>query len=311
MGERGGLEAWVRSGRAGCLLPILPPMDFLANLLKHMQLDAEFFWDSFLPWFLEKLVIIVVALLGVWVARFLVRRATVWMEQLPGLAEDQTAREFLGRLVYVLLLVVVGIATLSAFGVKTSSLLALLGGAALAIGLALQNTLSNLAAGLQILILRPLAIGSVVEAAGIKGTVMSVSLFTTDLKTFDGERIIVPNRALTEANIINYNQPSIRRLRALVGVSYDTDLRMARTALLELAEELPQVLDDPAPSVWMEQLADSSVNLSLRVWVHQDDYVPLLREIVMLVKEKLDSHGIEIPFPQRVVMIQGQNPEEN
>ena len=286
-------------------------MDFLSRFLTRMELDADFFWVSFLPWFLEKLVIIVIALLGVWIARFLVRRATLWMEQLPGLAEDQTAREFLGRLVYVLLLVVVGIATLSAFGVKTSSLLALLGGAALAIGLALQNTLSNLAAGLQILILRPLAIGSVVEAAGIKGTVMSVSLFTTDLQTFDGERIVVPNRSLTEANIINYNQPSTRRLRAMVGVSYETDLRAAREALLELAAEIPQVLDDPKPSVWVEELADSSVNLSLRVWVRQEDYVPLLREIVLLVKEKLDAHKIEIPFPQRVITIQGQNTEAN
>ncbi|MDA7985001.1 MAG: mechanosensitive ion channel family protein [Alphaproteobacteria bacterium] len=267
----------------------------LQNALERLSL----LWATFLPIFWHVVAAAAVLIVGLWFAYQANKRLNRYLRQLPHV--DETSAIFLSRALYALILVVTVLIALTQLGVETTSLIALLGGAALAVALALQSTLGNLAAGLQLLILRPLAKDSVVEAAGITGTVDEISLFTTTLQTFNGERIVVPNSSLTGSNIFNYNKLPVRRVRAVVSVGYGEDVRRVRDILLDLAEGHPLVLEDPAPDVWVVALADSGVDLSLRVWVRRDDFVPVLREILLLVKERLDAEGVEIPFPQRVI----------
>lgn len=267
----------------------------LQRILERMLL----LWEIFLPIFWQVAAAIIVFIIGLWLAYQANHKLKQYLKELPHI--DETSAIFLSRALYAFILVISALISLTQLGVKTTSLIALLGGAALAVALAMQSTLGNLAAGLQLLILRPLSKGSVVEAAGIVGTVDEISLFTTTLQTFNGERIVVPNSGLTGSNIFNYNYLPIRRVKATVQVGYGEDVRKVREILLNLAQKHPLVLSNPPPDVWVVALADSGVDLSVRVWVKRDNYVPVLREILLLIKERLDEEEIEIPFPQRVI----------
>ena len=276
--------------------------DFLAEI-SSSGLNIELFWRTFVPIFWQLTVALAALAIGLWLSRRIQRRILLYLVALPHV--DETAAQFISRAVYAALLVVVAVVVLTQLGVKTSSLIAVLGGAALAIGLALQGTLGNLAAGLQLMLLRPLSVGSVVQAGGTTGTVDTISLLTTLVRTFNGERVVVPNSALVGGNVLNYTQLDVRRLVADVGIAYGEDARRTRDILMDLARNHELVLQDPEPDVWVTALGDSSVTLSLRVWTKREDYVPVLREILLLIKERLDKENVEIPFPQRVIEIKG------
>jgi small conductance mechanosensitive channel len=212
---------------------------------------------------------------------------------------------FFASLAKYLVLIFTGIMVLSQFGVQTASLIAVLGAAGLAIGLALQGTLSNVAAGVMILIFRPFKIGDYVEAGGKAGTVKAVTLFITELATPDNVQIILPNGQVWGSSVVNYSFHNTRRVDLALGIGYGDNIGMAVAAVEQTIAADDRVLKDPEPMVAVSDLADSSVNLVIRVWCQAPDYWALKFDLTRALKEKMDSEGISIPYPQRTVhMIQ-------
>lgn len=211
---------------------------------------------------------------------------------------DETLIPFASGIVYYLALAVVLIAVLGLFGIETTSLIAVLGAAGLAVGLALQGSLSNFAAGVLIVAFRPYKVGDYVEAGGVSGTVEEVQIFTTVLKSPDNKKIIVPNSQIMAAEIVNYSAKDTRRVDLVAGCGYDDDLDKVRRVLNEIVTGDDRVLQDPAPTIAVLELADSSVNFVVRPWTKTEDYWGVYFDTMAAVKLRLDEEGIEIPFPQ-------------
>ncbi|MBT8447150.1 MAG: mechanosensitive ion channel [Gammaproteobacteria bacterium] len=228
---------------------------------------------------------------GAGLSRTALRRAAV----------DETLVSFAGNLVHGILLAFVIIATLSKLGIETTSIAAIFAAAGLAIGLALQGSLSNFASGVLIIAFRPFKVGNYVEIAGTAGTVEEVSIFTTRLLTPDNKSIIVPNASITSDNIINYSAKPTRRLDLVFGIGYDDDLKKAKAILEEIIAADDRVMSDPQPVIAVLELADSSVNFAVRPWVSASDYWALKFDLTEAVKLRFDAEGISIPFPQRDV----------
>ena len=200
---------------------------------------------------------------------------------------------------------VVLVTVLSQFGVETTSIIAALGGMALAIGLALQGTLSNVASGVMILVQRPFVVGEAISVDKFTATVQRIGLFTTELKQFDGLFVMVPNSELWNQPIINLHRHPTRRIELIVGIGYDDSMKQAREVLLSLADDDERVLGDPAPQAFVASLDDSSVGVGLRVWCATSDYMQLQWDLTEAAKAKFDEVGLSIPFPQReVTMVQ-------
>ena len=213
---------------------------------------------------------------------------------------DPTLHGFIGSLASVVLKVLLLVSVASMIGVETTSFIAVIGAAGLAIGLALQGSLANFAGGVLILLFRPFRVGEWIEAQGIAGTVNSIQIFHTVLKTGDNKTVVVPNGALSNGHITNFSREPRRRADINIGIDYSSDIKLARQILLEIAED-PRVLREPEPVVFVTGLGDSSVNLSLRVWVATADFWPVTFSFTEQAKERLTEAGIGIPFPQRVV----------
>lgn len=216
---------------------------------------------------------------------------------------DAALVPFLSGIVYYLALAVVLIAVLGLFGIETTSLIAVLGAAGLAVGLALQGTLSNFAAGVMLLIFRPFRPGDFVEAGGTKGVVKEIGIFTTTLATPDNVKIIVPNSSAFAGNISNYSAYGTRRNDLVIGISYDDSIGTAIEIIERLLAADERVLKDPAPLVAVAELADSSVNLVVRPWCNGADYWPLRADLTRAIKEQLEAAGCSIPYPQHDVHI--------
>lgn len=202
-----------------------------------------------------------------------------------------------GYSVYVIAVVII----LDIFGVNTTSIVALLGAAGLAIGLALKDTLSNIAAGIMMLILRPFRVGEYITFNGIGGTVDNISLFTTILKTPDGQYISAPNSNIWASTIQNSTRNGTRRMDLIVGVAYDDDLDAGFRAMQKIIDEEPRFLKDPEPQIMVQSLGDSSVNLQIRAWATVDDYWTIWWEMQKKLKIEIEAAGLTIPFPQRDV----------
>lgn len=190
---------------------------------------------------------------------------------------------------------------LNILGVNTNGLLAMLGAASLAVGLALKDTLSNVASGLLLLFLRPFVAGDYIECGSIKGKICAIGLFNTTLETFEGIAVSAPNRSLWGAPIVNYARNPIRRLDIEIGVSYDASLDVVFCALRKMVEQDASFLKVPPPKFFVSEYADSSINVTVWVWVRTFEYYELKRKYSRIIKDVLDEHKIEIPFPQRVV----------
>jgi small conductance mechanosensitive channel len=214
---------------------------------------------------------------------------------------DETLKPVIASIVRYGILVFVLIAVLAQFGVQTASIIALLGAAGLALGLALQGTLQNISAGIMILFLRPFRVGNYIDAEGLSGTVEEIGLFTTHMRTYLGIYLEVPNAKIWNRAILNYSRVTERRLDVVIGISYDDNIDNAQAVLLELMTSDSRVNTEPAPQVLLKELSDSSVILDLRCWVSPGDYWDLLFELNKAVKQRLDAEGISIPFPQRDV----------
>ena len=220
---------------------------------------------------------------------------------------DKTLETFICNLVRTTLMVVVIIAAIGAIGVETTSFIAIFGAAGLAVGLALQGSLSNFASGVLIVLFRPYRVGDFIEAAGIAGSVEQVQILTTILKTGDNKQIIVPNSQIMDSIITNYSANPTRRVDMVVGVSYDDDLDKVRATLQELVAADDRILDEPAPTIAVSALADSSVNFVVRPWVNSADYWGVMFDLTEAVKKRFDKEGISFPFPQQDVHLYKQS----
>ena len=214
---------------------------------------------------------------------------------------DPTLIPFVSSLTYYLVLAFVVIAVLGTVGIQTASLVAVLGAAGLAVGLALQGTLSNFAAGVMLLVFRPFKVGDYVEAGGTAGSVVAIGIFMTQLTTPDNVGITVPNSSVWGSTIKNYAANSTRRLDLVVGISYEDHIGQAIEIITGVLQADARVLAEPAPVVAVNELGDSSVNLVVRPWCNREDYWPLRFDLVRALKEQLEGAGLSIPFPQRDV----------
>lgn len=247
-------------------------------------------------WGLRLLAALLIFLAGRWLARRLARGLQQVMDRA---GVDPTLTGFLRNIAYAVMVVLVIATALTAIGVPTTSMFAILGAAGLAVGLALKDSLSNIASGVMLIVLRPFRSGDHVIAAGQEGVVMEVRVFQTRLRAFDQRVIILPNSQVTTAPIINYTAMPTRRIEIKVGVDYGDDLALARRVLLQLAAAEPLVLADPAPVVRVANLGESSVDLLLHAFCRTADVVEARSRLTEAVRDGLIASGITIPYPQR------------
>jgi len=245
---------------------------------------------------LKVLAAIAIFIIGKWVAKKLVNVAKKLMLKAK---IDETLVSFMGNILFGLTLAFVVIAALSQLGVETTSLAAIIAAAGLAVGLALQGSLSNLAAGVMIILFRPFKIGDFVEAGGTAGTIEEISIFTTIFRTPDNKQVIVPNNAITDGIITNVSAKPERRVDLVIGVGYDDDLSKVKSVLKKVVSADKRVLKDKDITIAVSELADSSVNLVVRPWVKTEDYWGVYFDLTETIKTTFDKEGISIPYPQR------------
>ena len=214
---------------------------------------------------------------------------------------DPAIVSFVGSMIYFLILIFAVLAALAKFGIQTASFVAILGAAGFAVGFALQGSLANFAAGVLILVLRPFKIGDFIDGAGVAGTVKDIQLFTTVLATPDNIKIMVPNGKLFGDTIKNISAFDTRRVDLVIGIGYTSDIQKAYDVMMNLIKEDTRILSDPAATIAVSELADSSVNFVVRPWVKKEDYWGVKFDLTRKIKEAFDENGIEIPFPQQVV----------
>jgi small-conductance mechanosensitive channel len=247
-------------------------------------------------WGLRLLAAIVIFVVGRWLAR---RLSTGLDRVMERAGVDATLGGFLRNIAYAIMLVLVIMTALTAIGIPTTSMFAVLGAAGLAVGLALKDSLSNIASGVMLIVLRPFRAGDHVVAAGQEGTVLEIRVFQTRLRAFDHRVVILPNSQITTAPIINYSALPQRRFEVSVGVGYDDDLQQARAVLLQIAHDEALVLDEPEPVGRVVNLGESSVDLVLHAFANNADFVEARSRVIEAVRNELIGHGLNIPYPQR------------
>ena len=251
---------------------------------------------------------IIVAILIYYIGRFIIRLVVGGLHKIMQRQNvDKTLETFVCNLVRMALLVVVVIAAIGALGIQTTSFIAIFGAAGLAVGLALQGSLSNFAAGVLIVLFRPYRVGDFIEAAGIAGSVEQVQILTTILKTPDNKQIIVPNSQIMDSIITNFSANETRRVDLTVGVSYDDDIDKVASTLRELIDADERILRDPECLIKVQALADSSVNFIVRPWVKTADYWGVYFDLTEAIKKRFDKEDITFPFPQQDVHVYKAN----
>jgi len=268
--------------------------------------NLGFSWDELLTMArttgLDLLINLVTALVIFYVGRIAVRLITRGIRRVMTVQDvDKTLVTFVANLVHMILMVLVVIAAVGALGVQTTSFIAIIGAAGLAVGLALQGSLSNFAAGVLIVLFRPYKVGDFIEGAGIAGVVVEVQILTTVLKTGDNKQVIVPNSQIMASIITNYSANDTRRIDLVIGVSYDDDLDKVRDTLGGLVAADDRILDEPATTIAVSELGDSSVNFVVRPWVNTADYWTVRFDLTEAIKKCFDKEGITFPFPQHDV----------
>ncbi len=256
----------------------------------------EWLIETAQKWGVKALLAVLILLLGRLAARGV---STMIRRAIKRSNVDDALAAFGGSLSYFLLMAVVVIAALNQVGIQTTSFIAILGAAGLAVGLALQGSLANFAAGVMIILFRPFKAGDFIEAAGTLGIVEEIEVFTTKLRTGDNKLVIIPNNGITAGNIINYSAKETRRIDLVIGVSYSDDLGKVKAVLEAILAAEPRVLKDPAPTIGVLELGDSSIHFAVRPWVKTADYFATLFALNQAIKETFDREGISIPFPQR------------
>lgn len=270
------------------------PLSATAEVVSNFDLNA-FIETYAIPWGMNIGFAILIYLVGKIVVKVLV---SVFVKVMSKSKYDDMLVDFLKSIVHAVLMLFVIIASLNQLGVNTTSLVAILGAAGLAIGLSLQDSLKNFAAGVMLLVFRPFKAGNFVDAGGVSGTVVSVGVFSTTMNTPDNKEIIVPNGNIYGGNIVNYSAKPTRRVDMVFGIGYDDDLLKAKQILEAMLQADERVLKDPAYTVAVGELGDSSVNILVRPWVNSADYWAVKFEFTEAVKLRFDQEGISIPYPQ-------------
>ncbi len=247
---------------------------------------------------------IVVFVIGRWLAR-IVTAATVRAAKKARV--EETLVSFLKNFIYLSLLTIVGISALGKLGVDLNGLTAVLAAAGFAVGMAMQGSLGNLAAGVMLVFFKPFRVGDVVEVCGNRGTIVEIEIFNTILLTLDNVRIVVPNGKITDGTIRNYSAERERRIDLVIGCGYNDDLKAVKQILREIVSTHPQVLQSPQPQVAVSELGDSSVDFVVRPWVLSPDYWEVRFELIEQIKLAFDENGFTIPFPSRDLFV--HNPE--
>jgi small conductance mechanosensitive channel len=262
--------------------------------------------EVLIGYFLQFIAAIVIFYIGRMVAGAVKR----FLEKaLLGRSVDKAVVSFVAGIVYAIIMIATVLMALSQMGVQTTSFIAILGAAGLAVGLALQGSLANFASGILIILFRPFKSGDFIDAGGISGTVDKIEIFQTIMKTPDNKKVIVPNAQITGGAITNFSAEPIRRVDIVIGISYDSDLRKAKQILQDILAQDSRVLKEPEAMVTVAALADSSVNLNVRPWVNSADYWGMYWDTLEKVKLTFDEQGIAIPFPQMDVHIKQETQE--
>lgn len=272
-----------------------------ANKLAIAQNEAGIWFDKgidFAGEFGPKIIAaILIWVIGSWVVKKFINQTERLMEKR---GYEKSLQKFLLNLLAWGLKIILVVTILGALGIETTSFAAILASAGLAVGLALQGSLSNFAGGVLIMIFKPFKIGDLIEAQGEIGAVKEIEIFTTKLIGLSNKEIIIPNGSLSNGNIVNYSSEGTRRVDLTIGVGYDEDIKQAKAVLLKVLTDNPKVLEDPAPTVNVKELADSSVNFTVRPWAATDDYWEVYFTTIENCKLALDAAGIEIPYPHQV-----------
>ena len=240
---------------------------------------------------------IVIWIIGKWLINTLLKGIKKAMEKRD---YDLSLKKFLLNLISWVLKIVLIIVILGTLGIETTSFAAIIAAAGLAVGLALQGSLGNFAGGVLIMIFKPFKIGDLIEAQGEIGVVKEIEIFTTKLTGLSNKEIIIPNGSLSNGNIVNYTTEGTRRVDLVFGVGYDSDIKKTKEVLLNVLTSHPKVISEPAPTVNLMELADSSINFAVRPWCNAEDYWTVYFEVTEQTKEALDAAGIEIPYPHQV-----------
>ena len=266
------------------------------NLSLFSASDIERYINEYaIPWGINIAMAIAIYVIGRIVVGFIL---SIFRRVMAKSKYDAMLVDFLEAIISAILMLFVIVASLDQLGVDTTSLVAILGAAGLAIGLSLQDSLKNFAAGVMLLVFKPFKSGDFVEAGGTAGTVNKIGIFTSTMTTPDNKEIIVPNGAIYSGTITNFSAKETRRVDMVVGIGYDADLLKAKQELQEMVEADPRILQEPAPTIAVAELADSSVNFVVRPWVQSADFWGVKFDFTEAVKLRFDKEGISIPFPQ-------------
>ena len=269
-------------------------MEEFTNYKEHADKAIEWIWNV-LP---NLLLAIFLLIAGLYVVQFINKMVRKFFLKKD---YDLALESFLQSFISIALKIVLFVLVITQLGVQTTSLAAILGAAGLAIGLALQGSLSNFAGGVLILLFKPFKVGDFISAQGVDGTVREITIFTTKITTFGNQLAIVPNGKLSNDNIINYNAQDTRRDKIDIGIGYGSNIKKAKEILLQICADKETILKEPAPEVYVGELGDSSVNLTLRFWANNSDFWAAHFYVMEEAKIRFDAEGIEIPFPQRVM----------
>ncbi len=273
----------------------------------RQYIDDGTWVEVLLPLLQNLVVALLIYLVGTWIAR----RLVTFIDKVMNLRGfDAALRGFLSAVLSVVFTIVVILIAAEQLGLNTTSLLALLGAAGLAVALALKDSLSNFAAGVMLITFKPFTVGHYIEAGGTAGTVEKVTIFNTILRSPDNRVITVPNSQMYSDSITNYSARPTRRLDLVFGISYDDDMRKTRDLIQQVLDADERVLQDPAPTIAVNELAESSVNFIVRPWCATDDYWPLRWHLIENIKRSFDENGISIPFPQRDVHVKEKKIEK-
>ncbi|MFB9885671.1 mechanosensitive ion channel family protein [Balneatrix alpica] len=270
--------------------------------MEGLQIDTQFLSIQLMTWGPKVLSALLVFLLGWWLSKRVSRLA---FNVLVKARTEETLASFVRTLIHAVLVVLTVIVALTQVGVQTTSLIAVIGAAGLAIALALKDSLENIAAGILLTVFRPFRLGNYIECSGVGGSVEQISLLSTQLRTPDNKHVILPNATLLKSTVVNYSAKGERRIDLVVGVGYKTDLAHAKAVLQRILAEESRILPEPAPVIGVLALADNSVNFAVRPWVKSEDYWEVTYALNQRIKTVLDEEGIEIPFPQRTLHIEG------
>lgn len=269
-------------------------MNDLENYEQYIENALNWLWEI-IPSIVTAILILI---LGLWVVRFINKMVRRFFQKKD---YDPALETFLQSFISIALKLLLFVLVITQLGVKSSSLVAIVGAAGLAVGLALQGSLANFAGGVLILLFKPFRVGDFISAQGVDGTVREITIFTTKLSTFGNQIAIVPNGQLSNNNIINYSAEETRRDKIAVGIGYSSNIKKAKDILLDICNKHDTILKEPAPEVYVDELADSSVNLTLRFWARNEHFWAAHFHVMEELKKRFDAENIEIPFPQRVI----------